>query len=89
MAPPSLNWSSTTKPPKASQLQLTTGVSALGVDGLLKLEKELQGNYSLYWQPNVTDVWHVFSQMLWKSWTYLVSDKVQTETGPFVTPLSL
>jgi oligopeptide transport system substrate-binding protein len=27
--------------------------------------------------------------ILWKSWTYLVSDKVRTEAGAFVTPPSL
>ena len=27
--------------------------------------------------------------MLWKPWTYLVSDQVKTEVGPFVTPPSL
>lgn len=30
-----------------------------------------------------------YIEMLWKSWTYLVSDKVRTEAGPFVTPNSL
>lgn len=38
-------------------------VTALGVDNLLKLEKELKETYSLYWQPNATDVWHIFGQM--------------------------
>ncbi len=27
--------------------------------------------------------------MLWKPWTYLVSDQVKTGAGPFVTPPSL
>jgi ABC-type transport system substrate-binding protein len=27
--------------------------------------------------------------ILWKSWTYLVSDRVRTEAGAFVTPPSL
>jgi hypothetical protein len=27
--------------------------------------------------------------ILWKSWTYLVSNKVRTEAGAFVTPPSL
>jgi hypothetical protein len=30
-----------------------------------------------------------YIQMLWKSWTYLVSDKVRTVAGTFVTPPSL
>jgi len=30
-----------------------------------------------------------YIQMLWKSWIYLVSDKVHTEAGPFVVPPSL
>jgi hypothetical protein len=30
-----------------------------------------------------------YIEILWKPWTYLVSDKVRTEAGPFVTPPSL
>jgi len=30
-----------------------------------------------------------YIQMLWKPWAYLVSEKVRTEAGPFVTPPSL
>jgi ABC-type transport system substrate-binding protein len=30
-----------------------------------------------------------YIQILWKSWTYLVNDKVRTEGGSFVTPPSL
>jgi peptide/nickel transport system substrate-binding protein len=53
---------------KAGRIQMTTGVTALGVDDLLKLEKELQGKYSLYWQPNVTDVWHIFANVEREPW---------------------
>lgn len=31
----------------------------------------------------------VTRMILWKPWTYLVSDKVRTEGGRFVTPPSL
>src|SRR5262249_60561575 len=44
---------------RAGRIQMTTGVTALGVDDLLKLDKELKGKHSLYWQPHVTDVWYV------------------------------
>jgi len=45
---------------KAGRIQMTTGLTSLGIDDLLKLEKELKGKYSLYWQSNVTDLWYVF-----------------------------
>jgi peptide/nickel transport system substrate-binding protein len=53
---------------KAGRIHLTTGVTALGVDDLLRLEKELQGKFSLYWQPTVTDVWHVFANVEREPW---------------------
>jgi peptide/nickel transport system substrate-binding protein len=53
---------------RAGRIHMTTGATALGVDDLLKLEKELQGKYSLYWQPNVTDVWHVFGNVEREPW---------------------
>jgi peptide/nickel transport system substrate-binding protein len=56
---------------RAGRIQMTTGVTALGVDDLLKLEKELKGKYSLYWQPNVTDVWHVFGNVEKEPWNDL------------------
>ena len=56
---------------RAGRIQMTTGVTALGVDDLLKLEKELKGKYSLYWQPTVTDVWHVFGNVEKEPWNDL------------------
>jgi peptide/nickel transport system substrate-binding protein len=56
---------------KVGRLQMTTGVTALGVDDLLKLEKELKGKYSLYWQPTVTDVWYVFGNVEKAPWNDL------------------
>jgi peptide/nickel transport system substrate-binding protein len=53
---------------KAGRIHLTTGVTALGVDDLLRLENELKGKYSLYWQPTVTDVWHVFANVEREPW---------------------
>jgi peptide/nickel transport system substrate-binding protein len=36
---------------KAGRIQLTTAITGLEVDDVLKLEKDLKGKYSLYWQP--------------------------------------
>lgn len=56
---------------KAGKIHMTTGVTSLGVDDLLKLEKDLKGKYSLYWQPAVTDVWHVFGNVEREPWNDL------------------
>jgi peptide/nickel transport system substrate-binding protein len=56
---------------KAGRIQMTTGVTSLGVDDLLRLGKELQGKYSLYWQPTVTDVWHIFGNVEREPWNDL------------------
>jgi peptide/nickel transport system substrate-binding protein len=53
---------------RAGKIHMTTGVTALGVDDLLTLEKELKGKYSLYWQPTVTDVWHIFGNVEREPW---------------------
>jgi peptide/nickel transport system substrate-binding protein len=53
---------------KVGRLQMTTGFTALGVDDLLKLETELKGKYSLYWQPHVTDVWYVCANVEKAPW---------------------
>ena len=53
---------------KAGRIHLTTGVTALGVDDLLRLEQELKGKYALYWQPTVTDVWHIFGNVEREPW---------------------
>src|SRR5262245_66110465 len=46
---------------------MTTAVSGLQVDDVLKLEKDLKGKYSLYWTP-VTDVAHFFGNTEKESW---------------------
>jgi peptide/nickel transport system substrate-binding protein len=56
---------------RAGRIQMTTGVTSLGVDDLLRLRKELQGKYSLYWQPTVTDVWHIFGNVEKEPWNDL------------------
>jgi ABC-type transport system substrate-binding protein len=53
---------------KAGRIHLTTGVTALGVDDLLRLEQELKGKFALYWQPTVTDVWHIFGNVEREPW---------------------
>src|SRR6266851_4784501 len=40
---------------KAGKIMLTTAAAFQGADDVLKLGKELEGNYTLYWQPTVTD----------------------------------
>jgi len=45
---------------KSGQITMTTAVSGLQVDDVLKLEKDLKGKYSLYWQP-ATNVEHFFA----------------------------
>lgn len=44
---------------KSGQITMTTAVSGLQVDDVLKLEKDLKGKYSLYWQP-ANNVEHFF-----------------------------
>jgi len=56
---------------RAGRIQMTTGVTALGVDDLLKLDKELKGKHSLYWQPHVTDVWYVCANVEKAPWSDL------------------
>ena len=53
---------------KAGRIHMTTGVTALGVDDLLRLAQELKGKYALYWQPTVTDVWHIFGNVEREPW---------------------
>jgi peptide/nickel transport system substrate-binding protein len=38
---------------KAGKITLTTAATSMGVDDALKLEKDLKGKYSVYWQPVV------------------------------------
>ena len=53
---------------KAGKIVMTTGVTALGADDMLKLERELKGKYALYWQPTVTDRWHVHGNVEREPW---------------------
>lgn len=53
---------------KVGKIVMTTGVTALGVDDMLKLERELQGKYVLYWQPTVTDRWHIHGNVEREPW---------------------
>lgn len=48
---------------RAGRIQMTTGLTSLSIEDLFKLEKELKGTYSLYEQPNVTDLWFVFGNV--------------------------
>src|SRR6266498_1540663 len=43
---------------KAGKVHMTTGATSLGVDDVLKLERDLKGNYRLYWQA-VTAAQHI------------------------------
>src|SRR5215468_5875296 len=56
---------------RAGRIQMTTGLTSLGLDDLLKLEKELKGKYSLYPQTNVTDLWYVFGNVEKAPWNDL------------------
>ena len=56
---------------KAGKIAMTTGVTALGVDDMLKLERELKGKYALYWQPTVTDRWHIHGNVERQPWNDL------------------
>jgi peptide/nickel transport system substrate-binding protein len=53
---------------KAGKIHLTTAATALTVDDMLKLEKALQATHALYWQPTVTDGWHVFGNVEREPW---------------------
>src|SRR5262245_17766569 len=52
---------------KAGKIQMTTGATALSVDDVLKLEKDLQGKYILYWQQ-VTAGQHIFANVEREPW---------------------
>jgi peptide/nickel transport system substrate-binding protein len=53
---------------KAGKVMMTTAATALTVDDMLKLEKDLKGRYALYWQPTVTDGWHFFGNVEREPW---------------------
>jgi peptide/nickel transport system substrate-binding protein len=52
---------------KAGQIHATTAVSGLQVDDMLKLEQDLKGKYSLYWQP-ANNVEHFFGNTARQPW---------------------
>jgi peptide/nickel transport system substrate-binding protein len=52
---------------KSGQITMTTAVSGLQVDDVLKLEKDLKGKYSLYWQP-ANNVEHFFGNTEKEPW---------------------
>jgi len=52
---------------KAGKIHMTTGATSLGVDDVLKLEKELKGKSTLYWQP-VTAGQHIFANVEREPW---------------------
>jgi len=52
---------------KTGKIQMTTAVSGLEVDDVLKLEKELKGKYTLYWQP-ANNVEHFFPNVEREPW---------------------
>jgi peptide/nickel transport system substrate-binding protein len=52
---------------KAGQIHATTAVSGLQVDDMLKLEQDLKGRYTLYWQP-ANNVEHFFGNTEREPW---------------------
>jgi peptide/nickel transport system substrate-binding protein len=52
---------------KAGRIQMTTGATSLGVDDVLRLERELRGKYTLYWQA-VTAGQHIFVNVEREPW---------------------
>ncbi len=52
---------------KAGKIQLTTAITGLEVDDVLKLEKDLKGKYSVYWQPP-SNVEHFFGNVEREPW---------------------
>jgi peptide/nickel transport system substrate-binding protein len=52
---------------KAGRIQMTTAITGLEVDDVLKLEKELKGKYTVYWQPP-SNVEHFFANVQREPW---------------------
>jgi len=52
---------------KTGKIQLTTAITGLEVDDVLKLEKDLKGKYSVYWQPP-SNVEHFFGNVAREPW---------------------
>ena len=53
---------------KAGELQGTTGATTLGVDDVLKLAEDLEGEYTLFWTPMTADE-HFFANAQKEPWT--------------------
>ena len=56
---------------KAGKIHATTGVTALTADDQIKLAQDLHEKYAIYWQPYVTDGWHVFGNVEKEPWNDL------------------
>lgn len=56
---------------KANKIIMTTAATALSIEDMVKLGTDLRGQVSLYWQPEVTDGWHVFANVEREPWTDL------------------
>jgi peptide/nickel transport system substrate-binding protein len=56
---------------KANKIIMTTAATALSIEDMVKLGTDLKGQVSLYWQPEVTDGWHVFANVEREPWTDL------------------
>ncbi|ETW95764.1 MAG: hypothetical protein ETSY2_47605, partial [Candidatus Entotheonella gemina] len=56
---------------KANKIVMTTAATALSIEDMVKLGTDLKGQVSLYWQPEVTDGWHVFANVEREPWTDL------------------
>jgi peptide/nickel transport system substrate-binding protein len=56
---------------KAGKIHATTGVTALTAEDQLKLDADLKGQYAIYWQPYMTDGWHVFGNVEKEPWNDL------------------
>jgi ABC-type transport system substrate-binding protein len=52
---------------KAGKIQMSTAITGLEVDDVLKLEKDLKGRYSVYWQPP-SNVEHFFANVEREPW---------------------
>ena len=56
---------------KANKIVMTTAATALSIEDMVKLGTDLKGKVSLYWQPEVTDGWHVFANVEREPWSDL------------------
>ncbi|MDH3599272.1 MAG: ABC transporter substrate-binding protein, partial [Candidatus Tectomicrobia bacterium] len=56
---------------KAGKITMTTAATALSIDDMVNLGTSLKGQASLYWQPEVTDGWHIFGNVERSPWSDL------------------